>query len=69
MTPVVVTVNDLAEQMGKSRNTLMEWSRRATDPLPVRYMHGTSTYGFILVDELNEWISRNSGTKGGRNDK
>lgn len=60
MTPVMVTVPDLAEQMGKAANTIYEWAAREIDPLPLRYEKGTRQNGCIAVDEFREWWSRNS---------
>ena len=60
MSPVMVTVPALAEQMGKSRNTIYEWARRKEDPLPLRFEKGTSKNGCIIVDDFKEWWLRNS---------
>ena len=59
-TPVMVTVPELADQMGKDRNTLYEWARRKDDPLPLRYEVGTRKNGCIDVAEFREWWLRNS---------
>lgn len=60
MTPLAITVPDLAEQTGKSRNTIYEWAKRETDPLPLRFEKGTRKDGFIVVEEFLAWWSRNS---------
>lgn len=60
MTPLAITVPDLAEQTGKSRNTIYGWAKRENDPLPLRFEKGTSKDGFIVVDEFLSWWSRNS---------
>lgn len=60
MEPVMVTVPDLAEQMGKTVHTLYEWARREEDPLPLRYERGTTKNGSVMVTEFREWWARNS---------
>ena len=55
MTPVMITVSELAEQMGKSVNTLYDLAKRDYDPLPLRYLAGEVKNGAILVSELEEW--------------
>ena len=61
-TPVMVTVGDLAEQMGKDRSAIYEWARRKDDPLPLRYEAGTRKNGCIDVQTFREWWLRNSVT-------
>ena len=58
--PVMVTVGDLAEQMGKDKHSLYEWARRSVDPLPLRYETGTRKNGCIDVAEFRDWWARNS---------
>ena len=60
MTPVMITVPDLAEQMGKDPGTVYGWAARDEDPLPLRYEKGTRRCGCIAVDEFSEWWRRNS---------
>ena len=60
MEPVMITVPDLAEQMGKKRQTIYEWARRDVDPLPLRYELGGRNSGSIVVSEWREWWARNS---------
>ena len=58
--PVMVTVGDLAEQMGKDVHSLYSWARRSVDPLPLRYETGTRRSGCIDVQAFREWWERNS---------
>ena len=58
--PVMVTVSELADQMGKDKSTLYAWAKRADDPLPLRYVKGEIKNGAILVSELEEWFMRNT---------
>lgn len=60
MTPIAITVPELAEQTGKSRNTIYGWARRKEDPLPLRFEEGTRKDGFIVVQDFLEWWGRNS---------
>lgn len=60
MEPVMVTVADLAEQMGKDKHTLYGWARREVDPLPLRYERGSRKAGSIVVAEWRDWWARNS---------
>lgn len=55
---VMVTVRDLAEQMGKDTHTLYEWASREEDPLPLYYVEGERKNGCIAVDEFMEWWRR-----------
>ena len=58
--PVMVTVADLAAQMGKDTHTLYEWAKRKDDPLPLRYARGERKNGSIDVMAFRDWWSRNS---------
>ena len=58
--PVMVTVGDLAEQMGKDNHTIYEWAARDEDPLPLRYEENTRRSGCIDVREFREWWARHS---------
>ena len=60
MEPVMVTVADLADQMGKDVHTLYGWASRSADPLPLRYANGERKNGSIDVAEFRDWWSRNS---------
>lgn len=57
--PVLITVPELAEQMHKDAAALYALSKRERDPLPVRYLEGSSRYGAVLVSEFEEWFKRN----------
>lgn len=53
-----MTINDVADQLGKSRHTVMEWVRRKDAPLP-SYLPPDSKQGRVVrFSELAEWIER-----------
>lgn len=58
MDRIAITVPELAEQMGKSKKQVYEWSRREDDPLPICRIDG-NRYGFVLVSEFEAWAVRN----------
>ena len=57
---VMVTVSQLAEEMGMKKSTLYGLARRENDPLPLRTLHGFKRSSVILVSDLEEWLVRNS---------
>ena len=57
---VMVTVSQLAEEMGMKKSTLYELARRENDPLPLRTLHGHKRSSSMLVSSWEEWFVRNS---------
>lgn len=55
-----LTTRKLAECWGTNLSTIHEYSRRAADPLPVRYIDGKKRGGIVIVDEASDWLRRNS---------
>ena len=55
-----LTLDELAQQTGRSRKTLVQWARRERDPLPLRVPDGMERGYFIRFSELAEWIDRNT---------
>lgn len=55
-----LTVPELADQLGVQPHSIREYACREEDPLPIRYMKGKERSGFVIVEELNEWLARNT---------
>ena len=55
-----MTFADVARQLGTRADRLAEFCRREEDPMPVRYMPGRVSNGFVIVSELNDWMERNT---------
>lgn len=58
--PVYMPLSAVARQMGTRDDYLLPYIRRAEDPMPVRWLAGKSRYGFVIVEELNAWLERNT---------
>ncbi len=57
---VMVTVSQLAEEMGMKKSTLYGLARREHDPLPLRTLKGNKRSSCMSVDSWLEWWERNS---------
>lgn len=55
-----MTVTELADSWGTNPDKLHEYARRESDPLPIRYIKGKTRYGIVMVEEVNEWLLRNT---------
>lgn len=59
-TSIYLTVAELAAQLGKDKRTLYRLAAIYDDPLPIRYFHDTKGGGFVIAEEMNEWVKRNT---------
>ena len=55
-----MTVSELASEWGVKVNGIYSLAASRDDPLPIRYPKGKVRSGFVVVEELNEWIGRNT---------
>ena len=55
-----MTAPELAEEWGVKLNSVYALAGASKDPLPIHYVMGKTRNGFVIVDELNEWIGRNT---------
>lgn len=55
-----LTFPELARQLGTRPDHLMPYVNRELDPLPLRFIKGKRRSGFVVVEEMNEWIERNT---------
>lgn len=55
-----MTAGELADSWGVAPEKLYEYARRESDPLPIRYVRGKTRYGIVMVEEVSEWLLRNS---------
>lgn len=55
-----ISLAGIQEQTGWSRPRIYEMAGRAYDPLPLRYLKGSTRGGVALVDELADWYRRNT---------
>ena len=53
-------VAKFCEQTGHDPDHMRAFAKRKEDPLPLRYMPGQRRNGFFIVDELDEWLKRNT---------
>ena len=51
---------DVAAALRTNMNQIYEYAARKDDPLPLRYIKGKRNTGFVIVDEFNDWIKRNT---------
>ncbi|BDE94908.1 hypothetical protein [Raoultibacter timonensis] len=58
--PTYMTAPELASQWGVKLAHLYELASRSIDPLPLRYERGKTRSGFLIIEELNDWIARNT---------
>ena len=56
----------VAAELSVSYGTVLAWTKREIDPLPMWYPPGNRKQGRVRRDELNEWIERNWERKEGR---
>lgn len=55
-----LTLKQVAEELGMHYPRVLEWTKRAVDPLPIHLIAGNKKQGRVFRPELNEWIMRNS---------
>ena len=60
MGTVFTTVDEIKQQTGWGSNRVYEYAARAVDPLPLRYVNGSTRSGVVLTADLVEWFKRNS---------
>ena len=58
--PPYLTTRALAQAWGTNLSTVLGYSKRADDPLPVRYIGEKKRGGIVIVAEANAWLERNS---------
>lgn len=58
--PVTMPARDVAAQLGTNHSTVLEYARRADDPLPLRYIKGKRNGGFVITADFVEWLERNT---------
>lgn len=51
---------DVAEALGTNQSKVLEYASRRDDPLPLRYIKGKRNGGFVIVEEFDDWIRRNT---------
>lgn len=51
---------DVADALGTNKTKVLEYASRIDDPLPLRYIKGKRNGGFVIVDEFDDWIRRNT---------
>lgn len=54
-----MTLAEVARQLGTRADRLTEFCL-LPDPMPVRYLPGRVSSGFVIVSELNGWLERNT---------
>ena len=55
-----MTVKQLAEETGWDEKNIRAYAQDSNDPLPIRYVKNRKRGGIVIVDEVSEWIRRNS---------
>ena len=55
-----MSVRQLADETGWDVKQIYAYASDRSDPLPIRYVRGRCRGGVVIVDEVKEWISRNS---------
>ncbi|MCI8425694.1 MAG: hypothetical protein HFJ72_08575 [Adlercreutzia sp.] len=61
-----MTFTELARQLGTRTDRLLEYVRRADDPLPVRLLPNRGRGGVVNVAEFDAWFARNAVPYGDR---
>ena len=55
-----MTIRQLADETGWDEKNIYAYARDASDPLPVYYVKQRQRGGVVIVEEVSEWIRRNS---------
>lgn len=55
-----MTVKKLAEETGWDEKNIRAYAKDASDPLPIYYVKQRFRGGVVIVEEVEEWIRRNS---------
>ena len=55
-----MTVRQLADETGWDEKNIRDYARDSADPLPIYYVKQRHRGGIVIVDEVSEWIRRNS---------
>lgn len=55
-----MTVRQLADETGWDEKNIRDYARDAVDPLPIHYVKQRHRGGIVIVEEVQEWIRRNS---------
>ncbi len=58
--PAFMSVKQLAEETGWDVSCIYEYARDVADPLPIYYVKQRYRGGVVIVDEIKEWMHRNS---------
>lgn len=55
-----MTVKQLADETGWDVKSIYEYANDRSDPLPIYYVRQRSRGGVVIVEEVAEWMRRNS---------
>lgn len=55
-----MTVGQLAAETGWDEKNIRAYARDPVDPLPIHYVKQRHRGGVVIVEEVSEWIRRNS---------
>ena len=55
-----MSVKRFADECGWDVKLVYEYARDGSDPLPIHYVKGRHRGGVVIVQEVSEWIRRNS---------
>jgi hypothetical protein len=55
-----MTVKQLANETGWDEKNIRAYAMDSSDPLPIHYVKGRERGGVVIVEEVSEWIRRNS---------
>lgn len=55
-----MSVKRLADETGWDSKQIYEYAKDRSDPLPIYYVKNRYRGGVVIVDEVSEWIRRNS---------
>lgn len=55
-----MSTKEVAEALGTNVAHTLEYAARKDDPLPLRYIKGKRNGGFVIVEEFDDWIRRNT---------
>ena len=56
-TPKLLSIPKAAKVIGRDKDTVRSWTKRAIDPLPT-FQPGENARRMVLMDEVDEWLRR-----------